>query len=161
MSKTIKRQRLSPPTLSTLPMLLLAVAVLSCLTSPARANHDHPIEQAIVVNGKASLRVEPDQLNFIVGIDARAPTPSKAYIAVEAQMKEAIKLLKKIGVPDRDVQAMALSLQPVIDYKRGQEIIGHDARRDIAIRLDKIEMYGEVMEQLSLIDINRFQQLQL
>lgn len=115
----------------------------------------------IVVQGKGSINVVPDELQFVIGIDARAPTADRAYAQVEDKMKEVMRELQRLDIPAKDIQAMSLSLQPVIDYKKQQQIIGHDARRDIAIKLRDIDRYGVVMQALGEIDITRFQNVQL
>ena len=140
--------------------LALSALVVAPLASASDSVGKHDIK-TLHVQGKDSVSVEPDQLQFVVGIDARAPTADRAYQQVENKMREVVALLKRLNIPEQDVQAMNLSLQPVIDYKKQQEIIGHKASRDIAIKLKDIDRYGKVMQALGEIEITRFAQLQL
>ena len=76
-------------------------------------------------------------------------------------MQQIMKALSQFDIPETDVQAMDLSIAPVVDYERQRKIIGHDAKRNIAVRLMDIDQYGAIMESLGRLDVMRFEQVQL
>lgn len=144
-------------------VLFILPMLLGLAATPIAAQEDSSkkVNKTIVVYGSASVSVEPDQIKFVIGVDARAPTAEKAYSDVESKMKQVLSALKRLDIPERDIQAMDFSLQPVIDYKQQQKIIGHDAKRNIAVVLNDIDRYGEVMARLGEIEVMRFQQVEM
>ena len=147
-----------------LKVLLISAIYLAPLSSVLASSHEsHSVSapKTIVVQGNASVTVEPDQIQFVIGVDARAPTAGAAYKEVEQKMQQIMAQLDKFDIPKKDIQAMDLSISPVIDYERQRQIIGHDAKRNIAIRLMDIDQYADIMESLALLDVMRFQSVQL
>ena len=141
---------------------LMTLVFLAAPSSLLASDHSqsHSVK-TIVVQGKASVSIEPDQIRFVIGVDARAPTAGVAYKKVEAKMQQIMTALSQFDIPEKDVQAMDLSIAPVVDYERQRKIIGHDAKRNIAIRLMDIDQYGAIMESLGQLDVMRFEQVQL
>ena len=117
--------------------------------------------KTIVIQGQGSVSVEPDQIRFVIGVDARAPKASVAYKAVEKKMQQIMTALSDFDIPEADIQAMDLSINPVVDYQRQQEIIAHDAKRNIAVKLMDIDQYGAIMESLGRLGVMRFENVQL
>ncbi|MDG1292625.1 MAG: SIMPL domain-containing protein [Pseudomonadales bacterium] len=133
----------------------------SVLASDGADNDGVRAVKTIVVQGKASVTVEPDQINFVIGVDARAPTAGVAYKKVEQKMQEIMAVLAQYDIPHKNVQAMDLSIMPVIDYERQRQIIAHDAKRNIAVSLTDIDQYAAIMESLGSLDVMRFEKVQL
>lgn len=142
--------------LAALPLMPAAA-----LASDGSQSHSVRAVKTIVVQGKASVSVEPDQINFVIGVDARAPTAGVAYKKVEQKMQQIMAALNQFDIPDKDVQAMDLSIMPVVDYERQRQIIGHDAKRNIAVSLKDIDKYAAIMESLGQLDVMRFENVQL
>ena len=111
---------------------------------------------SISVYGVGKVEVIPDKISFVVGIDAKAPTAEQAYRIVEQKTAKALKTLKSLDVAERDIQAMHLTLNPVIDYKQRDRIIAHDARRDIHVSVDDIERYARAIEAMADLDSSIF-----
>ena len=143
---------------------LLLVTLYMFSLSSAQASDASSIlngTKTIVINGQGSVSVEPDQIRFVIGVDARAPKASIAYKAVEKKMQKIMSVLSDFDIPAADVQAMDLSINPVVDYQRQQEIIAHDAKRNVAVKLMDINQYGAIMESLGRLGIMRFENVQL
>ncbi len=140
----------------------LAVALLLVLFSAASCAEPAGAGPNLVhVTGVGTVDAIPDEVHFVVGIDARALTPAKAFDEVEQRMQAALDVLRRLNVPEKDVQAMQLSIVPVYDYKQGQRLIGHDAKRNIRVRLRDIDDYAKAMDRFAKIDVTRFEQVQL
>ncbi len=140
-------------------MTLVFFAPLS-LVLASDYDQSHSVK-TIVVQGNASVSVEPDQIRFVIGVDARAPTAGVAYKKVEQKMQQVMAALNQFDIPKKDVQAMDLSISPVVDYERQRQIIGHDAKRNVAVRLMNIDQYGAIMESLGQLDVIRFEKVRL
>lgn len=143
---------------------LLLVTLYMFSLSSAQASDASSIlngTKTIVINGQGSVSVEPDQIRFVIGIDARAPKASVAYKTVEKKVQQIMATLNDYDIPEADIQAMDLSINPVVDYQRQQEIIAHDAKRNIAVKLMDINQYGAIMESLGRLGVMRFEHVQL
>lgn len=141
---------------------LMTLVFFAPLPLVLASDHDqsHGVK-TIVVQGNASVSVEPDQIHFVIGVDARAPTAGVAYKKVEQKMQQVMAALNQFDIPKKDVQAMDLSISPVVDYERQRQIIGHDAKRNVAVRLMNIDQYGAIMESLGQLDVIRFEKVRL
>ena len=137
----------------------MSVAAAVDANDPVNLKYNTP--KMIVIQGKGSVSVEPNQIRFVIGVDARAPTAALAYKSVEKKMQQMMSALNDFDIPAVDIQAMDLSINPVVDYKRQQEIIGHDAKRNIAVKLMDIDQYGAIMESLGRLGVMRFEYVQL
>ena len=89
-------------------------SVASCAEAP---------EGKISVEGVAQVQVVPDEIHFTVGVNANEITAAKAYQVAESRMAEAMRILRRIKIPEQNVQAVSISLTPVIDYKNQNEVI--------------------------------------
>lgn len=141
-------------------MLSISASVIASNHPPVHKEHavDHGV---IVVSGSGKVEVTPDEIRFVVGIDAKAPTVQQAYQDVDNKMRQAMEIFRDLNIAKKDIQAMHLNVNPIIDYKQRDRIIAHDARRDIAVKLTDIDVYAKVMQRLADIEIMRFQQVQL
>lgn len=150
--------------ISAFKILLFASLVICPLSFAVEADavsSNNNTAKTIVIQGKGSVSVEPNQIRFLIGVDARGPTAATAYKTVEKKMQQIMTALNDFDIPANDIQAMDLSINPVVDYKRQQEIVGHDAKRNIAVKLMNIDQYGAIIEALGRLDVIRFENVQL
>ena len=125
-------------------------------------NQTTPVFDTISVVGQGKIEVVPDEVLFSVGIDAQAPRVLPAYGTAEHQTAAAIKILKRIGIREKNIQAMAINIHPVIDHKsREREIIAHKVTRDINVKANSVENYAKAIQQLAEIGVTRFHQVQM
>lgn len=106
-------------------------------------------ERMIVVSGEATVRRVPDLavLSLSVSVQDRKTAPARD----EANRRASAILarLREIGIPDADVQAPALNVQPTYDYSRGSpKITGYQASRPMTIRVRDIDLLGTILDGL-------------
>lgn len=131
------------------------------MLSAAHAD-DKDMLDTIAVVGVGKIEVVPDEFRFSIGIDAKAPEVQPAYDKVERQTSEALKLLRRLGIKDRDLQAMAAHINPVVDYKsRDRHIIAHEVRRDINVKVNDVKVYAKALQQLAELGVTRFGQVRM
>ena len=123
---------------------------------------DKEMLDTISVVGSGELEIVPDEFRFSVGIDSKAPDVQTAYESVERNTAEALKLLRRLGVKERNTQAMTAHINPVIDYKsRDRHVVAHEVKRDINVKVNDAEIYAKALQQLAAQGITRFGQLQM
>lgn len=128
-------------------MVCVCISLFSALALAA----EQPVA-SVTVTGTAQVQVVPDEIRFTVGINANELTAAAAYQTVEARMEQAIKILHRLRIPEQDIQAVSLSLTPVIDYKNRNQVIGHRAQRDIYVKVNDISLYAKALEGLSVVE---------
>jgi hypothetical protein len=107
------------------------------------------VERAIVVTGEASVRRAPDTAVVSLAVTVRDARPARARDAASQRASDVLATLRQLGLPDADVQAASLVVQPVHDYASGtQKLIGFDASRPITVRLRDLELLGPVLDGL-------------
>lgn len=140
---------------------LLSVFSVLLFSAPIFAEPVASQKGMVLVQGRGQVQVVPDEIRFTVGITANELTAQLAYRQVEERMVQAMRLLKKLGIEDHDIQAVSISLTPVIDYKQRQKVIGHKASRDILVKVNEMQLYARAIESLADIDAVTFSQVHL
>lgn len=108
-----------------------------------------PAERAIVVSGEASVRRVPDTAVVTLAVSARDPRPTRAREVANERASAILATLRDLGLPDADVQAASLVLQPVHDYTSGApKLTGYEASRPITVRLRDLEQLGPVLDRV-------------
>lgn len=141
-------------------VFLFCVMVFSN-NSSAEAGSTQVLDTISVV-GYGKIQVVPDEVYFSVGLYAKSPTVQPAYQEVEEQMKKTLLVLKRLNIAEKNIQAMAVNISPVIDYKsRDRNIIAHEVKRDVSIKVTDIATYAKAIHELAKIGVTRFQQVQM
>jgi uncharacterized protein YggE len=108
-----------------------------------------PAERAIVVSGEASVRRVPDTAVVSLAVSVRDPRPARARDAANERASAVLAALRDLGLPDADVQAASLLVQPVHDYASGTpKLVGYDASRPVTVRLTDLELLGRVLDRI-------------
>jgi uncharacterized protein YggE len=132
------------------PIALLALLSV-VLTMPASAQGAR--ERTMRVLGRAALEAAPDTVTVQVGISNRASTPTDALDQNSAVARKIIDFSKAFGVPERDIQTQAISLNPVFKTVRDpngttrQEPDGYNASNIVRVRLGELSRLGAFMRQ--------------
>jgi uncharacterized protein YggE len=106
-------------------------------------------ERAIVVSGEASVRRAPDNAIVSLSVTVRGARPARARDAANQHASAVLAALRELGIPEADVQAASLIVQPTHDYASGTpKLVGYDASRPITVRLRDLELLGPVLDQI-------------
>jgi hypothetical protein len=136
--------------------LLSVLLVIGPMACAKQQPHDAGF---VAVQGYASVQVVPDEIHFNVGVSATEPTAQEAYNVVESRMQLAMQQLNSLSIEAHDIQAVNVSLTPVIDYKQREKIIGHKASRNIQVKVTDIRVYAKAIGKLANIEQVRFSQV--
>lgn len=126
-----------------LPGLLLACA----LSLPAFAADPH----TITVTGHGEIKAVPDTASINAGVTTDAPTAAAALSANRTRMNQVFDALKKLGVPDRDVQTTGFSVSPQYtngDNNNPRHLTGYQVNNDVRVRLTDMAKVGTTLDTL-------------
>jgi hypothetical protein len=124
-----------------LPVLMLATLLCSC--APARtaqsgmpATYDD--RHRISVTGEAVVNVAPDRILVTLGVDTRDKDLLIAKQQNDAIVKIALAAVKKLGVPDRDIQTDQVSInQRFVGGRSGEQVLdGYTVRNMFVVTLN-------------------------
>ena len=108
-----------------------------------------PTERMIVVTGEATVRKVPDLAVVSLSVSVRDRQTAPARDEANRRASAILSRLRELGVPEADVQAPALTVQPNYDYSRGApKITGYQASRPMTIRVRDIDLLGTILDGL-------------
>jgi hypothetical protein len=100
--------------------LLPALFVAGMLSLPALAADPH----TITMSGHGEVKAVPDIAILNAGVTTNAPTAAAALSANSVRMNQLFEALRKLGIPDRNIQTTGFSVSP--QYSNGD---GNNPRR--------------------------------
>jgi uncharacterized protein YggE len=108
-----------------------------------------PIERAIVVSGEATVRRVPDLAAVSLAVTIRDRQPGAARDEANRRASAILAHVRNVGVPEADVQAPSLVVQPVYDYGRSApKLTGYEASRPITVRVRQVDLLGPLLDGL-------------
>jgi uncharacterized protein len=108
-----------------------------------------PIERAIVASGEATVRRVPDLAAVSLAVTMRDKQAAPARDEANRRASAILAHVRDLGVPDTDVQAPSVIVNPVYDYGRGApKLTGYEASRPITVRVRQVEVLGPLLDGL-------------
>jgi uncharacterized protein YggE len=98
-----------------------------------------------------SVAAEPDMVTIGAGVSTEARTATEALRLNSAEMVKVIDQLKRLGVPERDIQTTGINLNAMYDYDqqaRNQVFRGYQASNRVSVKLRQIAETGRVLDAL-------------
>jgi uncharacterized protein YggE len=131
--------------------LALLALTIPLSAQPAAQDRNAPIVPVLSVQGSGSSRVDPDEATVRLGVLAQAPTAQAAMQQVNQIANAILAAVRKLGVPDKEIQTSELNLNPVYAQtapERGGEprITGYQASNVVSIRVTKMDLVGPVVD---------------
>ncbi|MFN3991142.1 MAG: SIMPL domain-containing protein [Erythrobacter sp.] len=126
------------------------------LALPAAASAAPNIEikasgPVIELNIFENMAAEPDMVTIGAGVSSEARTATEALRMNSAEMVKVIDQLKRLGVPERDIQTTGINLNAMYDYDQGarrQVFRGYQASNRVSVKMRKIDETGRVLDAL-------------
>jgi uncharacterized protein YggE len=113
--------------------------------SPTVEAADADAAGSITVSGSSALRVQPDRVVVILGVETFASTPSASRDANARLGKAVLAAVRAQSVKDKDIATANLTLQPRYDDYDRNIISGYGARNTIAVTLRDVEKLEPVL----------------
>jgi hypothetical protein len=160
-------------------LALLAAAPVSAAAQPAPNVAVSPLgpQSALLsVTGDGQSRRTPDLALFSAGVVSQGRTAAEALADNSRRMEGTIAALRRAGIPERDIQTSAISLQPRYSNPeleaqiRAREtrqpymppvqpeaprIIGYEARNSVQVRVRKLGEMGRIIDTLVAAGANQ------
>jgi uncharacterized protein YggE len=100
---------------------------------------------SITVSGSSAIRVQPDRVVIVLGIETFARTPSASRDENARLSKVLLAAVRGQGIKDKDIATANLSLQPRYDDYERNIISGYGARNTIAVTLRDVAKLEPVL----------------
>lgn len=108
-----------------------------------------PIERAIAASGQATVRRVPDLAVVSLAVTVQDKDAGKARDEANRRASAILERMRGQGLPEADVQATSLTVQPTYDYSGGkQRITGYQASRPMTLRVREISLLGPILDGL-------------
>ncbi len=124
----------------------LLAAGLFLLPSPSLAA-ERPLP-TISISGEGVVMGAPDQATITLGVVTHAGTAEVAQTQSAATARAIRDAVMALGIGPRDIQTQNYSFHP--DYSRdrnnGREIVGYSVSNTVLIRLDNVDLVGQVID---------------
>jgi len=106
------------------------------------------MKRRITVPGQGTVIVEPDIASIRLGVNVVAETAGAARKSAATKMKAVLDAVTKKGVARRDVQTSLVSLNPTIDYSKGNtpRITGYQLQNAVSVTLRNLSKAGDVID---------------
>jgi uncharacterized protein YggE len=128
--------------------LFPALALAGALNLPALAADPH----TITMTGHGEVKAVPDIAIVNAGVTINASTAAAALSANNARMNQLFDALKKLGIPDRNIQTTGFSVSP--QYSNGdsnspRRLTGYQANNQVTVRLTDVSRTGSAIDTLA------------
>ncbi|WJG07663.1 SIMPL domain-containing protein [Aliiglaciecola sp. LCG003] len=108
----------------------------------------------ITVNGQGSVFQAPDTLKFTIAVEEKGVDSAGLSDLVNAKTKQILKILADNKVPNKDIQAMSVSLHPWFERERQSNIQkGFVYSRNINVTLRDFSRYPNILDKLFKLDV--------
>lgn len=124
---------------------IIAIGLLLVSTLPALAEDDSDA-RIIKVSGEAEVKVVPDRVVIMVGVEKVDSVMNVAKKQSEAVVKAVMAAATKNGVMKKDISTEFFDVKPT--YDTHDNFIGYQVRKRIAITLNDITKYEALMSDL-------------
>lgn len=149
---SMRVERMELPVRNTLLAMAAGAVAMTLATARVGYAQQAPVPQApptIFVVGRGEVQVAPDRARVQVGMETQAKTSQQA--AQENNRKQAAILaaIRKLGVPDANIQTLNYSVSPVQRYDdklRRVVIDGYQVSNIVQVETDKLELAGQIID---------------
>jgi len=140
------------------PNLIRAVvAIAVCLAlGPVILGQDvytHP--RIISVTGTAEIKVAPDEVTLILGMDSHDKDLSVAKATNDRSTKKLLSLVRDAGVDAKNIQTSALSMGPEYSEEKIPKLFGYRVSQTVVLTLKDISKYEGLLTDALKAGVNR------
>ena len=128
-----------------------AIFAVAAGAAPALAEQAAP--RTMTMSGQGIVSAAPDEASFSAGVSTQGTTASQALAANSQAMNAVFATLKKLGIPDKDIQTSNFSLSPRYqvcqpDAACPQRIVGYEVSNNVDVTVEDMKKTGAVLDAL-------------
>ncbi|HOK54276.1 MAG TPA: SIMPL domain-containing protein [Armatimonadota bacterium] len=133
-------------------VLYVAAAILlfGLVLQPVSAQiiTESQVVRGIAVSGTAEVRVAPDIAYVTLGVRTRAAQANQAVERNTTAMQQVTQALRRLTIPEADIQTVQFSLQPVFEYPREgtPRLTGYEATNLVRVTVRDLTRVGAVID---------------
>jgi hypothetical protein len=136
--------------------LVFCTSIALALAVPAFAADQptqHSLPRTLSVSGTGEVKSAPDESNLSAGVTTQATTAAQALAANSRAMNAVFATLKRLGIPDKDIQTSDFSVQPQYQTcKPGTScqprIVGYQVSNTVDVMVEDLDKTGAVLDAL-------------
>jgi uncharacterized protein YggE len=114
---------------------------------------------SVTATGEASVAPDLALVTFIVSASGRELPPLRDEVITRGSA--VLARLRELEVPESDLNAPDLTIQPEYDYSRGQRLVGYRVARQMTVRVRDLERLGAVLDGIVDAGANEVQGAQM
>lgn len=133
--------------------LLVCGLALSFVQAGAQEADDKKIQRRLVVNGMGEVKIKPDKAEITIGVVTENKSSQVAAKANAQATTAVMSAVKRLGIPDKDLQTANYSIQPLVDGgvpgprgERKPQIVGYRVYNQVRVTVRKLEMISDVLD---------------
>ena len=121
--------------------------------APCEALADQAPPRTLTMSGQGIAKAAPDQAQFSTGVVTQERTAALALAANSRAMNAMFATLKRLGIPDKDIQTSNFSLSPQYQVcKPGaacpQRVVGYEVSNTVNVTVEDFGKTGAVLDAL-------------
>ncbi len=117
------------------------------------------IDRSVSVSAIGSISAVPDRATVAAGVMTEANSAREAMSLNAAAMKRLIDGLKSAGIAVKDIQTIAVQINPLHDQGNGQHrplmITGYCALNQVRIVVRELPKLGDILDQAMRLGVNQ------
>ena len=119
-----------------------------------------PSPRSISVSGNADVRVAPDTVQLLLGVESWEKSIAKAKEVNDERLKKTLAIAAKLAIEPKDIQTDNMTIDPIFDnssYGRNRvaQPDGYSVRRSVAITLRDVKRFEAVITALLEAGVNK------
>jgi uncharacterized protein YggE len=116
--------------------------------------------RTVTMSGQGIVKAAPDQAQFSTGVVSQGATAAQALAANSRAMNAVFATLKRLSIPDKDIQTSNFSLSPQYQvYKPGtsgpQRVVGYEVSNTVNVVIEDFGKTGAVLDAVVSSGSNR------
>ena len=132
--------------------MLLPVILFLGSFNMVKADENGPKEPFIKVTGEGKTTAIPDQAEMEFQVQGDGPKLEEVSVEVRTRMKNVFKVIKDLGIQDKDFQTVSYTIEPKYKYDKNDNVtqrIGYTVSNRVRVVLKDIDKTGEVLEAIT------------
>jgi uncharacterized protein YggE len=132
-------------------LIAWSIAIAPSLLAQDSSNHP----RIISVTGTAEIKVAPDEVTLLLGIDSHDKDLLVAKAENDKRGKKLLNLVHSAGVDPKNIQTSALTMGPEYTEEKIPKFLGYRVSQVVTVTLRDLSRYEDLMTSILKVGVNR------